>query len=77
MPGIEPQNFALSDSALLIPAGSDLLLEIHYTTNGKAAIDFTRIGMVLAKHATKYGYLTLMDTNGKFTIPAGDPTGKT
>jgi hypothetical protein len=73
VPGIDPQNFALSDSALLIPAGSDLVLEIHYTTNGKAASDLTRIGMVLAKHPTKYRYLTLVDANGKFTIPAGDP----
>jgi hypothetical protein len=73
VPGIEPQNFALSDSALLIPAGSDLVLEVHYTTNGKAGSDLTKVGMVLAKHPTKYRYLTMSDSNGKFTIPAGDP----
>ena len=39
VPGIEPQNFALSDSALLIPAGSGSVLEIHYTTNGKPGSD--------------------------------------
>jgi hypothetical protein len=73
VPGIQPQNFALSDSALLIPAGSDLVLEVHYTTNGTAASDLTRIGMALAKHPTKYRYLTLADANDKFTIPVGDP----
>jgi hypothetical protein len=73
VPGIEPQNFALSDSALLIPAGSDLVLEVHYTTNGKAGSDLTKVGMVLAKHPTKHRYLTMADSNVKFTIPAGDP----
>ena len=50
VPGIEPQNFSLSDSALLIPAGSDLVLEIHYTTNGKPGSDLARVGMTEAKH---------------------------
>ena len=72
VPGIEPQNFSLSDSALLIPAGSDLVLEIHYTTNGKAGSDLTRIGMTEAKRPTRYRYLTLADSANKFTIPPGD-----
>jgi hypothetical protein len=73
VPGIQPQNFAFSDSALLIPAGSDLVLEVHYTTNGHPSSDLTKIGIVLAKHPMKYRYLTLADSNNKFTIPAGDP----
>ena len=73
VPGIDPQNFSLSDSALLIPAGSDLVLEIHYTTNGTPGSDLTKIGMVLAKRPTKYRYLTMTDANEKFTLPAGDP----
>jgi hypothetical protein len=72
VPGIEPQNFALSDSALLIPAGSDLVLEIHYTTNGKPGSDLTRIGMTEVRHPPKYRYLTLADYATKFTIPPGD-----
>jgi mono/diheme cytochrome c family protein len=72
VPGLQPQNFSLSDSALLIPAGSDLVLEIHYTTNGTPGSDLTRIGMTEAKHPTKYRYLTLVDSANKFTIPPGD-----
>src|ERR1700677_1384907 len=37
--------------AMLIPAGSDLVFQLHYTTNGKPTSDVTRIGFVFAKSA--------------------------
>ena len=37
VPGIQPQSFVLGDSAKLIPAGSDIVLQMHYTANGQAA----------------------------------------
>jgi hypothetical protein len=58
-------------SALLVRAGSTIVLQMHYTANGKGATDRTRVGMIFAKEPPKielrYGTLV----NGAFTIPAG------
>jgi hypothetical protein len=48
-------------------------LEIHYTTNGTAAEDRSKFGLVFAKEPPKERVLTLSATNGKFRIPPGDP----
>ena len=57
----------------MIKAGSDLIFEVHYTTNGKAALDRSKAGLVFAKKSPKERVLTLSATNGKFKIPPGDP----
>jgi hypothetical protein len=60
--------------AKLIKAGSDLVLEIHYTTNGAAAVDYgSKFGLIFSREKPKERVLTLSATNGKFKIPAGDP----
>jgi hypothetical protein len=59
--------------ARLFKAGSDLLVELHYTTNGKPAEDRTRIGLVFAKTPPKKRVLTLSARNLDFAIPPGDP----
>lgn len=56
-----------------IKAGSDLILQMHYTTHGKRAVDRTRIGIAFAKHPPKQAILTLQMGNDKFVIPPGDP----
>ena len=43
---------SFDDSAKLIPGGGNLRIEVHYTPNGKAVSDQTRIGFVLAKEAS-------------------------
>ncbi len=47
VPGIQPQNYFDLDhkSAKLIPAGSDIVFEMHYTTNGTPATDQTKVGI--------------------------------
>jgi hypothetical protein len=55
-----------------IKAGSDLVLQMHYTANGKAVADRTRIGVVFAKEPPKHAVLTLQMGNDKFVIPPGD-----
>jgi hypothetical protein len=63
--------------AKLIKAGSDLVLEIHYTTNGTAATDQgSKFGLVFSREAPKERSLTLSATNGTFKIPPGDPNYK-
>jgi hypothetical protein len=54
----------------LIKAGSDIILQMHYTTNGKAAIDRTKVGIIFAKEPPKERVFTLAVTTNKFAIPA-------
>lgn len=74
-PGQPPEILA-PGQAKLIKAGSDLVLEIHYTTNGRASEDRSKFGLVFAKQPPKERVLTLSATNGKFKIPPGDPNYK-
>jgi hypothetical protein len=62
-----------SGMAKKIKAGSDLVLQIHYTTNGDTVKDRTRIGVVFAKDRPQQAVLTLQMGNDQFVIPAGDP----
>jgi hypothetical protein len=55
-----------------IKAGSDLVLQMHYTAKGKATADRTRIGLVFAKEPPKQAVLTLQMGNDKFVIPPGE-----
>jgi len=73
VPGIQPQSFVLGDSAKLIPAGSDIILQMHYTPNGKADRDVTRVGLVLAKKPPKHRYLTIGASALHLAIPPNDP----
>ena len=41
----------LEGGAKLIPAGSDLVLEMHYNPNGKETTDHSEVGFYLAKAA--------------------------
>lgn len=67
-PGSSPDQWP-DGMAKCIPAGSDLVFQMHYTTNGRAASDRTSIGMVFSKHPPKQRVLTLQLTNHSFVIP--------
>jgi hypothetical protein len=69
----QPPEMLPPGQAKLIKAGSDLVLEIHYTTNGKASRDRSKFGLVFAKQPPSERVLTMSATNGKFRIPPGDP----
>jgi hypothetical protein len=68
LPDQWPEGFAK-----LVPAGSDIVLQMHYTTHGHATEDRTSIGLVFSKDAPKKRVLTLQLTNDRFLIPPGDP----
>ena len=72
----QPPEILPNGQAKLIKAGSDLVLEIHYTTNGKASTDRSKFGLVFAKEPPKERVLTLSATNGTFKIPPGDANYK-
>ena len=59
--------------AKLIKAGSDLVFQLHYTANGKAGEDQSRVGVVFAKEPPAERVMTLGLGTDKFAIPPGDP----
>jgi hypothetical protein len=71
-PGSSPDNWP-DGMAKFIPAGSDLVFQMHYTTNDHAGSDQTSVGLIFAKHAPSERVLTLQLTNDRFVIPPGAP----
>jgi hypothetical protein len=72
----QPAEILNPGEGKLIKAGSDIVFEVHYTPNGKATTDQTRLGLVFAKSPPKERVLTLSASNGTFKIPPGDPDYK-
>jgi tetratricopeptide (TPR) repeat protein len=58
--------------AILIKAGSDIVFQVHYTANGKAGTDRSRLGLVFTAEPPKQRVYTLSAFNDRFKIPAGD-----
>jgi hypothetical protein len=71
-PGSSPDMWP-ANMAKFIPAGSDLVFQMHYTTSGQAAADQSSIGLILSKRAPELRVLTLQLTNDHFVIPPGAP----
>ncbi len=71
-PGSSPDDWP-ETMAKFIPAGSDLVFQMHYTTNGHAGTDRTSVGLIFSKHPPAQRVLTLQLTNDHFVIPPGVP----
>ena len=58
-----------------IPAGAELIWQMHYTPNGKEAKDRSQVGFILyrGKEPPKWNAQTRGISNGNFVIPPGDP----
>ncbi len=69
----QPAEILQPGQAKLIKAGSDIVFQVHYTPNGKARRDQTKLGIVFAKEPPTQRVLTLSATNGTFKILPGDP----
>jgi hypothetical protein len=69
-PGSSPDHWP-AGMAKYIPAGSDLIFQMHYTTHGRATADQTKIGLVFATEPPAERVLTLQLTNSDFVIPPG------
>ncbi|MCC6539500.1 MAG: thiol-disulfide isomerase [Bryobacterales bacterium] len=69
-PGSPPEALR-EGQGKLIKAGSDLVFQMHYTANGKAASDRSRIGLRFAKTTPTQRVMTLAAVNSKFVIPPG------
>jgi N-acetyl-alpha-D-glucosaminyl L-malate synthase BshA len=72
VPGMEAQRFDIDRSAKLIPAGADIVLELHYTTNGKDADDQTMVGLELAKAPPQRRFMSIAAAQTNLNIAPGD-----
>jgi hypothetical protein len=71
-PGLPPSQCKPGE-AKLIKAGSDIVLQLHYTPNGKAVTDRTKFGLIFAKEPPQKRVMSMMAMNYFIKIPAGDP----
>jgi mono/diheme cytochrome c family protein len=67
-PGSSPDHWP-EGMAKFIPAHSDLIFQMHYTTNGHAAKDQPSFGMVFSKQPPKQRVITLQLANDEDSIP--------
>lgn len=72
-PGLPP-GVLRPGQARLVKAGSDIVLQMHYTASGTARADRSRVGLIFAKEPVKERVVTLAASNGKFAIPPGAPS---
>jgi hypothetical protein len=59
-------------TARLIKAGSNIVFQMHYTTNGQATTDRTSIGLIFAKEPPTKTVITGNAMNTRFAIPPGN-----
>ena len=72
VPGLVPKAYP-DGTAMLIPAGTDIVLQVHYTTNGKATSDRSRIGIYFAPEAPPERFMTLGVATTNYVIPPNAP----
>ena len=69
-PGTSPHVFRPGTALRLAPGGT-LEFQMHYTANGEATTDRTRVGMLLAKSPPATEIRASQFINAQFTIPPG------
>lgn len=70
VPGGMPYTLA-SGQAKLVKAGSDLVFQVHYTANGKAGVDRSRLGLVFSKEPPRERVHSMTIVNTRLQIPPG------
>jgi hypothetical protein len=60
----------------MLEANSDLILQMHYTTNGEAAVDKTVVGLKFLKEPPSMVQRGGSVIQPRFVIPAGDPNAE-
>jgi len=63
----------LPGMAKRIPAGSTLIFQVHYTTDGTPGRDRSRVGLIFAQEPPQREIRTGMILNTGFAIPPGEP----
>jgi len=77
LPGNPVADYREFQAAKLIPAGSDITLNLHYTPNGTAVTDHVQLGFTIAPEAPAKRYVSLSTSAPTsprvFAIPPNDP----
>jgi hypothetical protein len=75
-PGRPAADFRRYGAAKLIPAGTDIAVNVHYTPNGKETVANFELGFTVAKEPPARRYLALSaaapSDHSSFAIPAND-----
>ena len=69
-PGAEPNIFP-PGLARRIPAGAELVWQMHYTPTGKPEVDRSEVGFVFAKEPPRHNVVNFGIMNARFKIPPG------
>lgn len=77
VPGISAFDYRIYGAGKLVPAGTDLVFSMHYTPNGNAAIDHSKLGFTIAKKEPERRYMTFAISSPadaeSFAIPPNNP----
>jgi hypothetical protein len=77
LPGNPVADYRDFNAAKLVPAGSDITLNLHYTPNGTAVKDHVQVGFTIAKQPPERRYVSMSTTAPPdpkhFAIPPNDP----
>jgi len=71
VPGLPAARLA-PGRAIFLPAGSDIVLQVHYNATGKATTDRTKVGIVFAKKDVVERSFQIGVVNPTFVIPPGE-----
>lgn len=72
VPGAVPFQ-ARAGQAKLLPAGAELVLQLHYTADGKAHKDRPKLGLRFAAEPPAQRIFSFQIASQRFTIPPGAP----
>jgi Copper type II ascorbate-dependent monooxygenase, C-terminal domain len=64
-PGGTPLDYAYYGTAYLIPANSDIVINLHYNPNGRAVTDATKIGFTLAPEPARQLRMVALSPRGR------------
>ena len=70
-PGVRPYETPQGE-AYRVPAGADLILQVHYHKSGKPEADATQVGLYLAKEPIQREFRLAWIANPWINIPPGD-----
>jgi hypothetical protein len=78
VPGVQYDEFGKFGAAKLIPAGSDIAINVHYTPTGREVIDRPLIGFTLAENPPDKQWIsyTISGAGPTFAIPPQDANYK-
>ena len=70
-PGLQPGIVFPKDTGVFFPKESNFIFQMHYTANGKAGTDRSRVGLYFHKKPPKHPLHMLSMGDPRFVIPAG------